>query len=115
MASRAHLRRNTSTPPPGGYGGDGTDDDQSRTSDDAAMARGRTVEAVKTPSTLLTFSRPILSAQNNFFLLFKTLNTKLNFESWANFKKEYTGDAWFGVIYFVRRAIELETRLYPAA
>jgi len=80
------------------------------------MARGGgTVEAVKTPSTRLTFSRPILSAQNNFFLLFKTLNTKLNFESWANFKKEYTGDAWFGVIYFVRRAIELETRLYPAA
>ena len=35
--------------------------------------------------------------------------------TWANFKKEYTGDAWFGVIYFVRRAIELETRLYPAA
>ena len=33
MASRAHLRRNTSTPPPGGYGGDGTDDDQSRTSE----------------------------------------------------------------------------------
>ena len=79
------------------------------------MARGGTVEAVKTPSTRLTFSRPIHSAQNNFFLLFKTLNTALNFESWANFKKEYTGDAWFGVIYFVRRAIELETRLYPAA
>ena len=33
MASRAHLRRTTSTPPPGGYGGDGSGDDQSRTSE----------------------------------------------------------------------------------
>ncbi len=50
MASRAHLRRNTSTPPPGGYGGDGTDDDQSRTSevtgDQGRTARDESDESV---------------------------------------------------------------------
>ena len=50
MASRAHLRRNTSTPPPGGYGSPGSDDDLSRTSevtgDQGRAARDESDESV---------------------------------------------------------------------
>ena len=50
----------------------------------------------------------------NFHLLFTTLNASFGFESWANFKKMYTGDAWAGVVFFVRRALQLQGRLYRA-
>ena len=50
----------------------------------------------------------------NFHLLFTTLNSSFGFESWANFKKMYTGDAWAGVVFFVRRALQLQGRLYRA-
>jgi len=50
----------------------------------------------------------------NFYLLFSTANGKFGFESLMNYKKEITGPAWAGVVYYVNCAVELQGRLYRA-
>jgi hypothetical protein len=50
----------------------------------------------------------------NFFLLFGSANSKFGYERLMKLKKEFTGQAWAGVVYFVSRAIELQQRLYRA-
>ena len=47
---------------------------------------------------------------SNFFLLYGPLNIAFGFERLMGYKKEYTGDAWYGVAAYVKRALEREYR-----
>ena len=48
----------------------------------------------------------------NFILMPKTLNTKFSFHTEQDFKKEWTGDAWKGAEYLVRKAIKMQQRIH---
>ena len=49
---------------------------------------------------------------SNFFLLYGPLNIAFGFERLMGYKKKLAGDAWDGVVYFVKKAIEIEYGLY---
>ena len=49
---------------------------------------------------------------SNFFLLYGPLNRAFGFERLMGYKKKLAGDAWDGVVYFVKKAIEIEYGLY---
>ena len=42
----------------------------------------------------------------------KTLNMKFSFHTEQDFKKEWTGDAWKGAEYLVRKAIHMQQRIH---
>ena len=48
----------------------------------------------------------------NFILMPKTLNMKFSFHTEQDFKKEWTGDAWKGAEYLVRKAIHMQQRIH---
>ena len=49
---------------------------------------------------------------SNFFLLYGPLNRAFGFERLMGYKKKLAGDAWDGVVHFVKKAIEIEYGLY---